>query len=220
MKPASQIPLDLSHAPSFEMADFIVSSSNEAACSLVQSWPEWPGHVVALIGPEASGKSHLAHAWAKDAGAAVFGADTEVSMLQPGQAVLAEDMDELGRSEQDLFHLFNWIKEISGSLLITSKTPPNRWVIDLPDLRSRLTTIAVGEIYQPDDELLMVLMVKLFSDRQLQVDMTVLNYVLPRIERSFSAVYAFVARLDAAALADKRKISRALAKACLAKTAT
>jgi len=215
VKATSQIPLDLGHDPSFDMADFIVSGSNEAAFALVNSWPDWPGHVVGIVGPSASGKTHLARAWALESDAHIFSADHAVSDLRPGQAVLAENLDQQGRSDEDIFHLFNWIKEISATLLITSGTHPNRWSVTLPDLRSRLATIAVGEMLQPDDELLMVLMVKLFSDRQLQVDMTVLNYVLPRIERSFAAVQGFVSRLDAAALADKRKISRALAKSCL-----
>ncbi len=215
MKPASQIPLDLVHEPSFEMADFIVSNSNEAAHKLVKSWPNWPGTVCALVGPAACGKTHLARAWAAEANACLLTPDMAVRDLNPGQAVLAEDLDDQGRSEDDIFHLFNWVKEISASLLITSKISPNRWGVSLPDLRSRLSTVMVGEIQQPDDDLLMVLMMKLFSDRQLQVDITVINYILPRIERSFEAVYKVINRMDTLALADKRKITRALAKACL-----
>lgn len=215
VKAASQIPLDLGHAPSFEIEDFIVSGSNEVASKLVQSWPSWPAKVVALVGPASSGKSHLARAWAADAGAVIYGADMAASDLTPGRPVLAEDLHAQGRTDDEIFHLLNWAKEISSSLLITSRQHPNRWPVSLPDLRSRLATILVGEILQPDDELLMLLMAKLFSDRQLQVDMAVLTYAVPRIERSFSAVYAFVARIDAAALAGKRKISRALAKSCI-----
>ena len=215
MKAASQIPLDLGHAPSFAIEDFIVSGSNEAAFQLVDSWPSWPAPVVALVGPKASGKTHLARAWATDAGAVLFVPGMAVSDLNPGQPILAEGLDSQNRSDEDIFHLLNWAKEISSSLLITSAIHPNHWSVKLPDLRSRLATVVVGEILQPDDDLLMILMVKLFSDRQLQVDLTVIKYVLPRIERSFAAVFEFVARADAAALADKRKISRTLAKTCL-----
>ena len=215
MKAASQIPLDLGHAPSFEIEDFIVSDSNEVASKLVQSWPNWPAKVVALVGPASSGKSHLARAWAADVGAVIYGADMSASELTPGKPILAEDLDTQGRTDDEIFHLLNWAKEISSYLLITTQQHPNRWLVTLPDLRSRLATVLVGEILQPDDKLLMLLMAKLFSDRQLQVDMTVLTYAVARIERSFSAVYAFVARVDAAALAGKRKITRALAKSCL-----
>lgn len=211
----SQIPLDLSHAPSFEMADFVVSSSNEAAFELLQSWPGWPGHVAALAGPKASGKTHLAMAWADEVGATVFTLDGDVSQLKAGQPVVVEDLDRDDLDEASLFHLFNWTKEIGSTLLLTGQTAPNRWEIELPDLRSRLATVAVGEILQPDDDLLLVLMVKLFSDRQLQVDMTVLNYALARIERSFNAIYHFVSAVDQAALASKKRVTKALAKTCL-----
>jgi chromosomal replication initiation ATPase DnaA len=210
-----QIPLDLGHSPSFEMADFIVSGSNEAACGLVRSWPNWPSHIVALVGPKVSGKTHLAEAWAAEANAVIFHADMQVSDLSPGTAILADDLETQGRSDEEIFHLFNWVKEISATLLITARTHPTRWGVQLPDLRSRLATITVGEIQEPDDELLMMLMAKLFSDRQLQVDLPVLSYVIPRIERSFAAIHSFVARIDSVALADKRRITRALAKSCL-----
>ena len=215
VKAASQIPLDLGHAPSFEIEDFIVSGSNQAAAGLVQSWPNWPAKTIALVGPASSGKSHLARAWAADVGAVIYTADLTASELVPGTPVLAENLDAQQRTDDEIFHLLNWTKEISSNLLITSRQHPNHWPVSLPDLRSRLATVLVGEIMQPDDDLLMLLMAKLFSDRQLQVDMPVLAYVVPRIERSFAAVYAFVARVDAAALAGKRRISRALAKSCL-----
>lgn len=215
MKTASQIPLDLGHAPSFEIDDFIVSGSNEAASNLVRSWPNWPAKTVALVGPASSGKSHLAQAWALDAGATIYGAGMTARDITPGVPVLAENLDRQGRPDAEIFHLLNWTKEVSSNLLITSQQHPTKWQIELPDLRSRLATILVGEILQPDDELLMLLMVKLFSDRQLHVELPVLNYLIPRIERSFASVYGFVARVDAAALAGKRKISRALAKSCL-----
>jgi len=215
VKQSSQIPLELGHEPSFELADFIVSDSNYAASQLVQSWPHWSSHVTALVGPEASGKTHLARAWAAGADAVILRPNDDISRLARGTAVLVEEPIESGWCEENLFHLFNWIKEISGSLLITAKQPPSRWDIQLPDLKSRLATITVGEIAEPDDDLLAILLAKLFSDRQLQVDAAVIAYILPRIERSFAAVVDMVEKLDKAALADKRKISRSLAKACL-----
>lgn len=215
MTTVSQIPLDLGHQASFEISDFIVSTSNEAAFTLVQSWPDWPSHVVALVGPQASGKTHLARAWAKEVSATVFEAGQPISDLEPERPVLLEDVDTGAVSDEEFFHLFNWSKEIGANLLVTAKNAPTKWEIELPDLRSRVATITVGEISQPDDNLIMALLIKLFSDRQLQVDLSVVNYVLPRIERSFRAVYEFVTRLDAEALAGQRKISRALAKSCL-----
>lgn len=212
---ATQIPLELQHVPSFELADFIVSSANEEAVALLESRQDWANHAVALVGPEASGKSHLAKGWAKENNAYIFETDSDVSAIPAGALVVCEDADRAGFSDKTLFHLYNWVKEVGGKLLLTARDHPTLWKVELPDLRSRLATLTVGEIREPDDELLLVLLVKLFSDRQLQVDMSVIHYLLPRIERSFYFIYQLVEQLDAISLSNKRKITRALAKNCL-----
>lgn len=212
---AKQIPLELQHVPSFELADFIVSRANEDAVGLLEGYRDWPSHAVALVGPEASGKSHLVKGWAADNNGIIFSADMEVSSLSSGDIVICEDADRADYSDEQLFHLFNWVKEIGGKLIFTARAHPSQWDVSLPDLRSRLAIAVVGEIYEPDDELLMVLLIKMFSDRQLQVDLGVIHYILPRIERSFYSIHRFVDRLDKASLTDKKKITKALAKTCL-----
>ena len=41
----------------------------QPALALVDSWPDWPNRIMLLVGPEGSGKSHLAAIWAEQAGA-------------------------------------------------------------------------------------------------------------------------------------------------------
>ena len=47
---------------------------NAAALALIDSWPDWPARAIALVGPEGSGKTHLATIWAAAAGARVISA--------------------------------------------------------------------------------------------------------------------------------------------------
>ena len=54
-------------------------------------------------------------------------------------------------------------------------------------------------------------MVKLFADRQLAVDESLIAYLATRIERSFAAARAAVEELDREALRQKRPVTRALA---------
>ena len=63
----------------------------------------------------------------------------------------------------------------------------------------------------PDDALLRAVIVKLFADRQLAVDESLVAYLATRIERSFAAARAAVAALDREALRLKRPVTRALA---------
>jgi chromosomal replication initiation ATPase DnaA len=63
----------------------------------------------------------------------------------------------------------------------------------------------------PDDALLAAVLIKLFADRQLAVDERLIEFLLNRIERSFAAVQAVVAKLDSEAMRLKHPVNRTLA---------
>src|SRR5215470_18819170 len=64
-----QLPLALGFSERFGREDFLSGPSNAIALALIERWPDWPARTVALVGPEGSGKSHLAEIWAAEAGA-------------------------------------------------------------------------------------------------------------------------------------------------------
>jgi chromosomal replication initiation ATPase DnaA len=212
-----QIPLELDHEPSFALEDFIVSETNKVAFETIKSWPDWQYHVAALIGPEASGKSHLAISWAKNSNATVFTKSKipQVEEIEHLGNIVLEDVYLAPDDEHSLFHLINWSKENNRYLLLTSRDEPTSWKIDLPDLKSRLSLVQVANIQSPDDQLLMILLAKMFTDRQLNVDLSVINFMIPRMERSFSAARELVAAMDAKALSKKKAITQKIAKECL-----
>jgi chromosomal replication initiation ATPase DnaA len=104
-------------------------------------------------------------------------------------------------------------------VLFTATRAPSRWGLTLPDLDSRMRQATLARIEAPDDALLSALLLKLAHDRGLKLTPAILAHVLPRIERSAAAVRAFVARLDALALAGKRAPRLVDAKAALAEGA-
>jgi chromosomal replication initiation ATPase DnaA len=116
--------------------------------------------------------------------------------------------------EEALFHLIN-MAGAGGGLLLTARTPPSGWPARLPDLRSRLNALPVALLGEPDDELLLGVMAKLFRERHIRPPEDLLVYLLRRIQRSVPAARAVVARLDEAALAADRPVSRALAREIL-----
>ena len=208
---AFALPLD----PRFGAADFLVSPSNEQAYGLIESWPEWPDTILLLVGPRGSGKSHLAsiwatnaHAWTVDAAAITH---DKVPHLVSNGALAIEDMDRGERDEAALFHLLNLAREKRASLLITCETPPDRWSLKTPDLLSRLRLAPSVALDAPDDALLKAVLVKLFVDRQLVVDTSVVDYIALRIERSLAKASEIVALLDREALSRGRRVSRAIA---------
>lgn len=217
---SNQFPLNLEHASSFASEDFLTLPCNEEAVTLLQSWPSWPVHAVALIGPKGSGKSHLGHAWCEKAEAITLTPKTDITTLKEGCNLFVDDADSGLFPEDMLFHIYNWCKETSGSLLFTGQSAPNRWSIALPDLKSRLATLHVTSIGSPDEEALTMILAKLFSDRQLIIDDAILAYLVSRMERSFEMANKIVRELDILSLAKKRRLTRVLAKEVLEKLDT
>jgi chromosomal replication initiation ATPase DnaA len=194
-------------------ADFIVAPGNERAVAFIDSFPGWPAPAAALIGPPASGKSHLAAVWAQKAGAHVI----EAAALEAGipDGPLVVENIAAGVAEAPLFALL----ERGAALLLTSQVAPTAWQVALPDLVSRTNALLAFALWAPDDALLMGLAVKLFADRQLVVPESVVSHMIASLERSPGAIRDFVARADTLALAQKKPINLNLIKGLLSDSA-
>jgi len=210
-----QLILDWPHQPSFAREDFLAAASNREALNAIDRWPDWPGRMLFVVGPEGSGKSHLAALWAKTAGAATLHAERlgeEISLTPLGGcAVLIEDADRVGEAEERLFHIVNSAIQTEASVLLTARQGPDAWELKLPDILSRLRLAPIVRLDTPDVELTEAVLFKLFSDRQLQVEPHVIAYIATRIERSLGAARRLVATLDREALAEGRRVTRAMA---------
>jgi chromosomal replication initiation ATPase DnaA len=214
-EPARQLVLNIAPEPRYEEEDFLVSSSNQAAHAAIGLWPDWPDRTLVLVGPPGAGKSHLGAIWARRAGAAIVPASAfagaDLPALAARRQVLVEDADRLGAEQPRLFHLLNLLWETGGSLLLTATTFPNLWGFQLPDLISRLRRAMVAEIFRPGDDLIRAVLVKLLVERQLTIDISVIDYVLTRLEPTLDAMRGFVDSLDREALSRGRRITRPIA---------
>jgi chromosomal replication initiation ATPase DnaA len=210
-----QLALALGYRESFERADFVPGRGNETALALIDRWPDWPARTIALVGPEGAGKSHLAAIWAKAAGGRVISSHAIVAPSVPQAlstgALVIEDAGRGDLDEAALFHLLNLATEQQAYVLITARQAPASWPIVLPDLASRLRALPVVTLEPPDDALLAAVLVKLFADRQLEVDDRLVDFLVHRIERSVAAARAAVEELDSEALRLLRPVNRALA---------
>ncbi len=210
-----QLAFALPHAESLSRDNFLEGPANAAALALVDSWPDWPNRVMLLVGPEGSGKSHLAAIWAEAAGARSTSAHALTPAEVPGAlatgAVVVEDLKSGEFDERALFHLLNLAREDSASVLITARIAISALEIELRDLRSRMRAIPTIALRSPDDQLFRALIVKFCADRQMMVDETLVNFLVSRIERSFAAARQAVQLLDTEALRLGRPVTRALA---------
>jgi chromosomal replication initiation ATPase DnaA len=210
-----QLAFALPHAESLTRDNFLEGPANAAGIALIDAWPEWPNRIMLLVGPEGSGKSHLATIWAEQAGARSTTAHALDPASVPGAlatgALVVEDLRPAEVDERALFHLMNFAREDEAYVLITARVPPAAFQIELRDLRSRLRAVPVVPLSPPDDLLFRALIVKFCADRQLAIDEGVVGYLTTRIERSYAAARQAVEALDREALRLGRPVTRALA---------
>ena len=186
-----QLPLPLAYRPASGAADFVHAAANADAVAWLAGPP---AARTLLVGPPASGKTHLGRNFAARHG-----------------ATLLDDADAF--DQEALFHAWN-AADTDTPVLFTARTLPRQWAT-LPDLASRLAATPTLVIGPPDEALLASLLVKRFADRGVRIDAHVAGFVTLRIERSFAAVTEIVTALDAAALARGREVTIPLARAVL-----
>ncbi len=212
---AEQLPLDLAMRPALGREDYLIGPSNMDAVGWIDRWPDWPAPLLILSGAAASGKSHLAAVWREKVGAALIQPDmlsnhSAEQLANLGHALVIDGIDLwIGErnSETTLFHLYNIFREEKRSFLVTSRSNPTTLQFTVPDLASRFRAAPVATIKEPDDILLGSVLIKLFSDCQLQVGSEIIAYILPRMERSLVAARDIVENADKMSYAHKRKIS-------------
>jgi len=217
-----QLAFALPHAESLTRDNFLEGPANEAGLALIDSWPDWPNRIMLLVGPEGSGKSHLAAIWAEDAGARSTAAHALALDDVPGAlatgALVIEDLEPGRLDERAMFHLMNLARQDEAFVLMTTRLSPSAFEVELRDLRSRLRAVPTVSLLPPDDLLFRGLIVKFCADRQLSVDETVVSYLTSRIERSYAAARQAVHLLDSEALRLGRPVTRALAAELLRNT--
>lgn len=212
-----QLPLDLGHQPSHAEDDFLVGEGNALAHARIMAWPHWPDGITLLVGPSASGKSHLGRIFAERSWA-VSVSPASISEIASGpgrEPLLIDDADRLGYDEHSLFHLLNQALRGERTLLLTARDDVAQWPLQTDDVRSRIRRAPIFRLAISDDIELSQMIVKLFGDRQIKVDPKVIGYVVPRMERSAEEAAALVELMDQMALAKGTAITRTIAAEAL-----
>lgn len=217
-----QLPLELGHEPSHAADDFLVGTGNAMAHARIQAWPHWPDGVSVLIGPPASGKSHLVRIFSDRSGAetATTGTIAAIAGNEGKAPIVVEDVDRGEYDEDALFHLLNQAMRGQRSLLLTAREDIAHWPLATDDVRSRVRRAALFRLEPSDDIELSQMMVKLFADRQIRVDPGVIAYLVARMERSQEEAALLVDDMDRLALAKGTAITRTIASETLTRRRT
>ena len=218
-----QIPLELPFTDAMEADNFLMTECNKEAVLWIQKWPDWQHMGLVISGKPGTGKTHLMKLWLNLSEGKKL---TKQELLEKSSMEITKDCLHIAidnadtiakdnKAEEKLFHLFNYLKEKQGSLLLTFKEEIPMIPFQLPDLSSRLLTLPVARLGDPDDVLLEALIIKQFHDRQISLDEGVLSFLITHIPRDAASVRSIIDKLDTESLTEQKKISIRLAKRVL-----
>ena len=209
MKEDKQLLLNFKFNKSYSKDDFFVSESNFFAFNLIDTWPRWEKNIINICGEKYSGKTHLAEIFSKKSKCKVFDANnfkySETEKLRFFENIILDNFDD-EIDENSVFSLINFVDQNNKYLLINSIKPINEIQFKLRDLRSRSKNCLIAKIDKPDDNLIMVLISKCLSDRQVLIDKKLIEYITKRITRSYGKIFEFIYKIDEMSLKKKKSI--------------
>ena len=199
--------------------DFYVSSNNFSAYQLIESWPNWPGKWLNIFGPIGSGKTHLSKILEKKIKRVVIIDETKINdkIIQNLNSFDCLIIDDFSNKIEEnlLYSILNQTKQIDSFMVINSKSPLKKFEFKLPDLRSRINSFNFIGIDLPTDDLLKVIISKSFSDKQINLNPKITEYIIKNVERSYEKMFKFLGDLDKMSLSSGKSININLIKKVL-----
>ena len=210
MSELNQLLLSLDHKKSFDEHDYYVSKSNYYAYSIIEKWPKWEKKILNVYGDKFSGKSHLANIFKSKTGALLIEEkkinDNIFKKIKLFENIIIDNYNEKF-DEKLLYSIFNLVDQDNKYMLINSITPLNEISFKLPDMKSRSKNCLIAKIENPDDDLIFAIILKNFSDRQIKVEKKIIEFIINRIDRSYSKIYEFIYKIDELSLKKKKPIN-------------
>ena len=218
MKDLNQSIIKFGYEENFKDQDFFISNSNKHIFNLLDAWPKWEKNFLNIIGEKFSGKTHIINIFLeKFKGIKISSKKLDNEFLKKikiYQNIILEDLDEVV-DENLLFTFLNIIDQDNKYLIITTKKPITNMQFKLKDLKSRSSNFLLLNIEKPDDELIFALILKNLSDRQISIEKKLIEYVIKRIDRSYSKIFDFIYKIDEISLKKKKSIDLKIIKEAL-----
>ena len=191
----------------FENDNFFISKSNRHILNLFDNWPNWEKNFLNISGEKFSGKTHLINIFLKKFKGIQFEKEDftneNLKSIKDHKNIILENLDN-NVDEKLFFALLNIIDQDNKFLIVTSSKPIVDLDFKLKDLRSRTKNFLLEKIEKPDDEMIYALILKNLSDKQILIEKKLINYIIRRIDRSYSKIYDFIYKIDELSL--KKKI--------------
>ena len=199
--------------------DFFVSSNNFSAYRLIESWPTWPGKWLNIFGSSGSGKTHLSKILEQkiDKIKLIDAKNINNEIIQDlnNLKFLIIENFENNISEKLLYSILNQSKQLENYILINSISPVKNINFKLDDLKSRIDSFLHIGIELPTDDLLKVIISKTFSDKQININPKISDFIIKNVERSYEKMFKFLKDVDELSLYNGKSININLIKKVL-----
>jgi chromosomal replication initiation ATPase DnaA len=216
----SQLILKFPFKANYFEEDFYVSSNNFDAYKLIESWPKWSSRFVNVFGPSGCGKTHLANIFKKKINSFFIKAsdlnNDLFSIIKLKECLIIDEFQN-NVEEKLLYSILNQSHLSNQYIIINSLKPIQSFEIRLNDLKSRFSSFVNIGISLPTDELIKVIISKNFSDKQVKIDIKLLDYILKNIDRSYKSIFDLIDKLDDFSLSTGKSININLIKKALNK---
>ena len=198
---------------------FCVSKKNFFAYELVKSWPNWQKNALLIYGPEKCGKSLITQIWREKSNAIIadskfFENFNEISYKKINKRKkcwIIEDIEVLVESsirlEEKILNFINILSYNKNFLIITCNKPPKQIKFSIPDLESRLNAFIIAEVKEPDNELLKEIIKKKLKSKQIYISQKNLNFLITRIDRTYSSAIRVAEDIDRKSLQNHSNIT-------------
>ena len=207
MSNLNQLIIKFDHQQNFKDDDFYVSESNNHIFSFLNKWPKWEKNFVNISGEKFCGKTHLVNIFIKKFKGIKLNAKTleneDLKRIKIHENIILEDLNK-NIDEKLIYSLFNIIDSDNKYIIVTTIKPVVDIDFSLIDLKSRTKNFLLQKIEKPDDDLMFALILKNLSDRQISLDKKLINYIIKRIDRSYSKIFDFVYKIDELSLKKKK----------------
>ena len=200
--------------------DFYVSESNFEAYKLIESWPKWSSRFINIFGPSGCGKTHLANIFRKKISSFLINAsdlnNNSLSDIKVKECLIVDGYKK-NVDEKLFYSVLNQSHLSNQCIIINSLKPIQSFEVKLKDLKSRFSSFVNISIDLPTDELIKVIISKNFSDKQVKIDIKLLEYILKNIDRSYKGIFDLIDKLDDFSLSTGKSININLIKKALNK---
>ena len=218
MRDLDQTIIKFDYDKNFKNDDFYLSKSNKHVFDFLNIWPKWERNFVNITGEKLSGKTHLMNIFLhKNKGIRFEGKSLEnedLKKIKIYENIVIENLSS-DIDEKLLYSLFNLIEQDNKFIIVTSVKPIVNITFSLKDLKSRAKNFILLNIEKPDDELIFAIILKNLSDRQISLDDKFIEFIVKRIERSYSKIYDFIYKIDQLSLKKKKSIDFKILKEVL-----